>query len=173
MLKKIQRRFILAAMAAFGTVTLLIIVGINAANYYRTTAMQDGLAEALLSHEQTIPAKRQAPPPPLGEMEGRDPEEAFMTRFFTVHCDTDGRIRAASRDYISSVDEVTAEAYAQAVLSKGREKGYYEGYRYRVKREENGISVLFLNSTIQIQSMRSLFFVSLLIGAVSLLMVFF
>lgn len=173
MLKKIQRRFILAAMAAFGTVTLLIIAGINAANYYRTTAMQDGLAEALLSHEQTVPAKRQAPPPPLGEMEGRDPEEAFMTRFFTVHCDTDGRIRAASRDYISSVDEVTAEAYAQAVLSKGREKGYYEGYRYRVKREENGISVLFLNSTIQIQSMRSLFFVSLLIGAVSLLMVFF
>ena len=110
MLKKIQRRFILAAMAAFGTVTLLIIAGINAANYYRTTAMQDGLAEALLSHEQAVPAKRQAQPPPLGEMEGRDPEEAFMTRFFTVHCDTDGRIRAASRDYISSVDEVTAEA---------------------------------------------------------------
>lgn len=173
MLKKIQRRFILAAMAAFGTVTLLIIVGINAANYYRTTAIQDGLAEALLSHEQTVPAKRQTPPPPLREMEGSDPEAAFMTRFFTVHCDTDGRIRAASRDYISSVDEVTAEAYAQAVLSKGREKGYYEGYRYRVKGEENGISVLFLNSTIQIQSMRSLLFVSLLIGAVSLLMVFF
>ena len=41
MLKKIQRRFILAAMAAFGTVMLLIIVGINAANYYRTTSMQD------------------------------------------------------------------------------------------------------------------------------------
>ena len=59
MLKKIQRRFILAAMVAFGTVTLLIIAGINAANYYRTTAMQDGLAEALLSHEQAVPAKRQ------------------------------------------------------------------------------------------------------------------
>lgn len=172
MLNKIRRRFILAAMAAFGTVTLLIIVGINAANYYRTTAMQDGLAEALLSHEQTVPAKRQVPPPPLREMAGRDPEAAFMTRFFVVHCDTDGSIRAASRDYISSVDEVTAEAYAQAVLSKGWEKGYYEGYRYRVKREENGISVLFLNSTIQIQSMRSLLFVSLLIGAVSLLLVF-
>lgn len=172
MFHKIRRRFILAAMAAFGTVTLLIIVGINAANYYRTTATQDGLAEALLLHEGTVPAKRQAPPPPLREMERRDPEAAFMTRFFTVHCDTDGRIRAASRDYISSVDEVTAEAYAQAVLSKGREKGYYEGYRYRVKREENGISVLFLNSTIQIQSMRSLLLVSFLTGTGSLLLVF-
>lgn len=172
MFHKIRRRFILAAMAAFGTVTLLIIVGINAANYYRTTATQDGLAESLLSHEGTVPAKCQAPPPPLREMERRDPEAAFMTRFFTVHCDTDGRIRAASRDYISSVDEVTAEAYAQAVLSKGREKGYYEGYRYRVKREENGISVLFLNSTIQIQSMRSLLLVSFLTGTGSLLLVF-
>lgn len=45
MLKKIQRRFVLAAMAAFGTITLLIIVGINAANYYRTTSMQDHRVE--------------------------------------------------------------------------------------------------------------------------------
>lgn len=62
MLKKIQRRFILAAMAAFGTVMLLIIVGINAANYYRTTSMQDRLVEALFSHEQNVPAKPRAAP---------------------------------------------------------------------------------------------------------------
>ena len=82
MLKKIQRRFILAAMAAFGTVMLLIIVGINAANYYRTTSMQDHLTAALLSNEQTDLGKPQVPPPPVGDMRGRNPEAAFMTRFF-------------------------------------------------------------------------------------------
>lgn len=172
MLRKIQRRFILAAMAAFGTVMLLIIVGINAANYYRTTSMQDRLAETLLSHEQTDSAKPRAPRPPVGDMPGRDPEAAFMTRFFTVHCDADGRVREVLRDYISSVDEETAGAYAQTVLSKNREKGYYEDYRYLVKRSEKGISVLFLNAAIQIQSMRSLFFVSLAIGTGSLFLVF-
>lgn len=173
MLKKIQRRFILAAMAAFGTVMLLIIVGINAANYYRTTSMQDHLTAALLSNEQTHPGKPQAPPPPVGDMRGRNPEAAFMTRFFTVHCDVDGRAREVLRDYISSVDEETAKTYAQAVLSKGREKGYYRDYRYLMSRSGKGISILFLNSAIQLQSMRSLLLVSLTIGLFSLLMVFF
>ena len=107
MLKKIQRRVIQAAMAAFGTVMLLIIVGINAANYYRTTSMQDHLTAALLSNEQTDLGKPQVPSPPVGDMRGRDPEAAFMTRFFTVHCDADGRVREVLRDYISSVDEET------------------------------------------------------------------
>lgn len=173
MLKKIQRRFILAAMAAFGTVMLLILAGINAANYYRTTTMQDQLAEELLFHEQTNRSGPEAPPPPVREKRGRDPEAAFMTRFFTVHCDADGRAKEVLRDYISTVDEETAKAYAQAVLLKGREKGYYKDYRYLVNRSEKGISVLFLNAAIQLQSMRSLLFVSLATGACSLLMVFF
>lgn len=172
MLKRMQRQFILAAMAAFGTVMLLIIVGINAANYYRTTSMQDFLAEELLSHEQTDPAQP-APPPPVGKIPGRNPEAAFMTRFFTVHCDVDGSIKEVLRDYISSVDEETAKAYAQTVLSGGRAKGYYKDYRYLVSRSDKGISILFLNAAIQVQSMRSLLFVSLAIGTCSLMMVFF
>ncbi|MDE5939018.1 MAG: GHKL domain-containing protein [Lachnospiraceae bacterium] len=173
MLKKIQRRFVLAAMAAFGTVMLLIIVGINAANYYRTTSMQDHLAEELLAHEQTARSKRAAPPPPVRDKERRDPEAAFTTRFFTVHCDADGRIGAVSRDFISSVDEETAKAYAQAALARGGEKGYYGTYRYLVRQDEKGITVLFLNAAVHIQSMRSLLLVSLAIGLCSLLMVFF
>ena len=173
MLKKIQRRFILAAMAAFGTVMLLILVGINAANYYRTTTMQDQLATELLTHEQKNRSEPEAPPPPVREKRGRDPEAAFMTRFFTIHCDADGRVKEVLRDYISSVDEETAKAYAQAVLLKGRERGYYKDYRYLVSRSEKGVSVLFLNAAIQLQSMRSLLFVSLATGVCSLLMVFF
>jgi len=172
MLKRIQRRFVLAAMAAFGTVMLLIIVGINAANYYRTAFMQDRLAEALLEDEQAGFSRQEAPPPPDRGISGRDPEAAFMTRFFTVHCDANGGVRAVSRDYISSVDEEEAEKYTQAVLAKGREKGYYGSYRYLVKRDEKEITVLFLNVAFQIQSMRSLLFVSLAIGFGSLLLVF-
>lgn len=171
MLKKIQRRFILAAMAAFGLVMLLIIVGINTLNYSRTTSMQDHLAEALLEHERTGQGEG-APPPPVRDIPGRNPEAAFMTRFFTVHCDADGRVREVLRDYISSVDEETAKAYARAVFSRGREKGYYQDYRYLVRRSEKGITILFLNTAMQLQSMRSLLVVSLAIGACSLFTVF-
>lgn len=129
MLKKIQRRFILAAMAAFGTVMLLIIVGINAANYYRTALMQDHQAEELLEHGREILSGPGEPPPPGRDQPGKDPEAAFMTRFFTVCCDADGVVKRVSRDYISSVDEKTAATYARSVLEKGKEKGYYKGYR--------------------------------------------
>lgn len=84
-------------------------------------------------------AKPKAPLPPVGDKSGRDPEAAFTTRFFAVHCDADGRIRAISRDYIYSVDEETpfpeksrfsvseaaweiAEPFA--VLAKAKEKSY-------------------------------------------------
>ncbi len=154
------------------TVMLLIIVGINAANYYRTTSMQDHLTKELLSQEQSF-RERPKMPPRAWDISERDPEAAFMTRFFTVHCDMDGRVKEVLRDNISSVDEETAKEYAQVVFSRGREKGYFKNYRYLMGRSDKGASILFVNSTIQLQSMRSLFLVSLAIGIFSLLLVFF
>ena len=52
MLKKMQRRFIMAAIAAFATVMFVLVVGINIVNYYRTTSTQDGLVASLLEYEQ-------------------------------------------------------------------------------------------------------------------------
>lgn len=172
MLKKIQRRFILAAMAAFGVVMFALIAGINVANYYRTTSMQDQLARNLLLHEMKVFTQPKTPPPPIEDIPGGGPEAEFTTRFFAVHCDTEGNIKAMSRDYISSVDEEAAREYTKAVLLKGKGKGYYGDYRYLVNENETGVVVLFLNVAIQLQSMRSLLLVSVAIGFVSLLLVF-
>lgn len=171
MLKKIQKRFILAAMSAFGMVMLLIIVGINAANYYRTTSMQDHLVMELLEHERAVFAQPEAPPP-IREIPGGGPEAEFTTRFFVVRCDSDGNIKAVSREYISSVNEEMAGEYACSVLERGQERGYYGDYRYLISRDDMGITILFLNAAMQIQSMRSLLLVSVSIGLFSLLLVF-
>ncbi len=172
MLKKIQRRFILAAMAAFGVVMLALIVGINAVNYYRTTSMQDHLIRDLMEHEQHVVRQPQAAPPPFENMRGGGPEAEFTTRFFAVHCDRKGNIKAMSREHIASVDEKTAKQYTQRVLLKGRERGYYGDYRYLVNRHETGIIVLFLNAAVPLQFMRSLFLVSIGTGCASLFLVF-
>lgn len=172
MLKKIQRRFILAAMAAFGVVMLTLIVGINVANYYQTTSKQDHLIEELLEHERHVFRKPQAPPPPIGKIPGRGPEAEFTTRFFAVHCDAAGNIKAVSREYIASVDEKAAAQYAKEVLLGGREKGYYGDYRYRVSEDEMGIVILFLNVDGPLQFMGSLLLVSLVTGCASLMLVF-
>lgn len=171
MLKKMQRRFIAAAMTAFGTVMLVLVLVINLANYYQTTSGQDDLAGNLLRHERRPPADRQAPPR-LADIPGGGPEAEFTTRFFVMYCGTDGEIKVVSRDHIASIDEETAKKYTEAVLEKGKEKGYYKDYRYRVSREEAGMTVLFLNASHALQSIRSLLFLSIAIGIASILVVF-
>ncbi len=194
MLKKMQRRFIMAAMAAFATVMLMLVVGINIVNYYRTTSMQDGLAASLLEYEKRAyehrtcrnftadakskenkrkPTAHQEPDfPALSEMPGGGPEARFTTRFFAVYNDASGEMEVISRDYIYSIDEETAKVYTEAVLRKGREKGYYGDYRYHVKIDDAGSTVLFLNVTSALQFMKSLLLISLGIGFSSLLVVF-
>ena len=163
MLKKMQRRFIMAAMAAFATVMLVLVAGINIGNYYRTTLTQDGLAASLLEyeqrayerrehrntlsnektkeHERRISAHLDPDFPPISEMPGGGPEARFTTRFFAVYCDIYENIEVISRDYIYSIDEETAKAYTVAVLQKGKEKGYYGDYRYHVKINDAGSTI--------------------------------
>ena len=146
MLKKMRRRFILAAMTAFGMVMGILLVGINVVNYHRTTSMQDQMAEILLSREQRAFHRPEAPLPPMTDIPGGGPEAEFTTRFFAAHCDRYGRILFLARDHISSIDEELARRYTEDVLSREKEKGYYDDYRYIVKRDEMGITVLFLHA---------------------------
>ncbi len=172
MLKKMRRRFILAAMAAFGTVMAVLVAGINLGNYYRTTAVRDEMAANLLAREQRAFHRPEAPLPPMADMPGGGPEAEFTTRFFAAHCDRTGHILFLARDHISSIDEDLAREYTQRILSMGETKGYYKEYRYLVSMDERGITVLFLNVADSLQFMRSLFFVSLGAGIISLFLVF-
>lgn len=172
MLKKIRRRFILAAMAAFGMVMLVIVAGINVANYIQTTSMQDHLAADLLLYgPRAFNPPREGGPLKRGQP-GRGPEAEFITRFFTVQVSPEGNVKEVSRDHISSIDDETAAAYADAVLQKRREKGYYHDYRYLVRRDEAGTTILFLNASMHLQFMASLLLVSSAIGLASLFLVF-
>lgn len=172
MLKKMRRRFILAAMTAFGMVMGILLAGINLVNYYRTTSMQDQMAEILLSREQRAFHRPEAPLPPMTDIPGGGPEAEFTTRFFAAHCDRDGRILFLARDHISSIDEELARRYTEDVLSREKEKGYHGDYRYIVKRDEMGITVLFLHAAGALQSMHRLFWVSFGTGMCSLALVF-
>lgn len=191
MLKKMQRRFIMAAMAAFGTVMFVLVVGINIINYDRTISVQDDMAASLLEYVQQMyahreneltdggvntqrrwdPAYSEPEFPPIAEMLGGGPEARYTTRFFAVYRNLSGEIEVISRDHIYSIDEDTAKEYAEAVLQKGREKGYYGEYRYLVDAGSTGSTVLFLNATPVLQFMRNLFIVSTATGIFSLLVV--
>lgn len=115
MLKKIQRRFILASMAAFGMVMFVIVAGINIANYMQTISMQDRLAMELLLHGPQALKRPRENGPPRRDFPGRGPEAEFFTRFFTVQVSPQGNVEEISRDHISSIDDETAAAYLSLI----------------------------------------------------------
>lgn len=173
MLKKMRWRFIGAAMAAFTAVVLTLLCFVNLWNYHSVTNQQDeALARIMEVENQQLSFSPDRGTPPFGDWAHFSPEVQYSLRFFSVHYDTSGMVLRVNQDYIASVSESDAEAYADAVLESGKTHGYESGYRYLVSTTEDETVVLFLNSEREIQTMRSLLWITLTIAAACLAVVF-
>ena len=173
MLKKMRWRFIGAAMAAFTAVVLTLLCFVNLWNYHSVTNQQDEALTRLMEVEnQQMPFSPGRGAPPFDDWSHFSPEVQYSLRFFSVHYDTNGVVLQVNQDYIASISESDAETYADTVLKNGKAQGYESGYRYLVDTTEDETVVLFLNSEREIQTMRSLLWITLAIAAVCLVVVF-
>lgn len=172
MLKKMQNRFILASMAAFGLVMLLLVAGINIASYVRMSVSQREMMERISDYNRRIEKQPGKKIPPISDMPwAGGPNTEFTKRFFVVRCDEEGVVSLFHRDYISSIDEQTAEEYAEKILERKRKSGKYGDYRYLVENTESGYEITFLNVSDDMAFAQTLLLVSLIIGAGSFLVV--
>lgn len=177
MLRRIQRRFTGAAMAAFSAVILVLFAVVNAGNYRNITAQQDEtLAKLLALAELAAPADALPDVPgdetdaPLSEIgipvpridggKNFSPEVPYMFRYFSVRYASDGTLVQVDQDFIASISRSEAEKYAADVLTLGHTRGYYKSYRYLVGRTGSGTSVIFLNSERELHSVRALLWIS-------------
>lgn len=173
MLKKMRWRFIGAAMAAFTAVVLTLLCFVNLWNYHSVTSQQDEALTRLMEIEdQQMPFSSRRGALPFDDWSHFSPEVQYSLRFFSVHYDTNGIVSRVNQDYIASISESDAEIYADAVLESGKAHGYESDYRYLVSTTEDETVVLFLNSEREIQTMRSLLWITLAIAAACLVVVF-
>ncbi len=173
MLKKMRWRFIGAAMAAFTAVVLTLLCVVNLWNYHSVTNQQDEVLTHLMEMEdQQTPFSPGRNTPPFDDRSHFSPEVQYSLRFFSVHYDADGTVSQVNQDYIASLSESDATAYADAALETDKTHGYKSGYRYLVSPGETGTVVLFLNSEREIQTMQSLLWITLAITALCLAVVF-
>ncbi|SCY42937.1 Signal transduction histidine kinase [Lachnospiraceae bacterium XBB2008] len=173
MLKKMRIRVILAAMLAFLAVILLIAVLVNLVNSAAVAGRADQTLTYVLNYEDHPPADQGPGKPPEGPfMALPDLEANYMTRFFIVRFDPDGKVVSISTDYIASIDEDEAVRYAETALQRRSDRGYMGDYRFR-KSEKDGLTVVaFLNVSREIRDMRSLRLLTLMVSGASLLLVF-
>lgn len=169
MLKKLRRRFIAAAMAAIGAVTLVLLCAVNLWNYKITTDSLDATLDIMSLTGSYSSGKDYSLPEIFG---GHSSEEMYMTRFFAVYYDQNGKAAGVFRDYIATVSVEQALSYSSDALSSGHERGYYGDYRYRVLGASGGSIVVFLNAVPEQQSMKTLLKVSVIVSLLALLAAF-
>lgn len=169
MLRKLRERFILSAMAAFGIVMLMLVAGINALNYKVTVDRQDDMLAGIMEYEQIRESRPPGDKPPMiSDMPWADgPEADFTTRFFIVHCNGEGQLMDIFHEHISSVDQEEIRREAERILSGYREKGYWKDYRYMVRQEDAGVTIIFLNVFREQRLIRSLLWVSVVTALLS------
>ena len=173
MLKRMRWRFIGSAMAAISAVVVVLLFVLNIGNYRNITRQQDEALDRLLEVESMdAPFSDGRGAPPFDGWMHFSPEVQYSLRFFSVHCTPDGEIQEINQDYVASVSETDAESYAHAALASGKTRGYEDGYRYLIEQGEDETVVLFLNSERELQTIRSLLFITLAVAGGSLLLVF-
>ena len=172
MLKKMRRRFIGAAMAAFSAVIVILLCAVNLWNWHSVVGQLDQTIDMLQSPAPGDALRPFSPDkPPADPLDQFSPEVQYMIRFFAVECDADGQVQTVDQDFIASVTQQTAEEYTAAVLEKGKTRGFYQGYRYAVDRQADGITLLFLNAEREVHSLVTLLLTTGLIAAACLLAV--
>ena len=172
MLKKMRRRFIGAAMAAFSAVIVILLCAVNLWNWHSVVGQLDQTIDMLQSPAPGGALRPFSPDkPPTDPLDQFSPEVQYMIRFFAVECDADGQVQAVDQDFIASVTQQTAEEYTAAVLEKRKTRGFYQGYRYAVNRQADGITLLFLNAEREVHSLVTLLLTTGLIAAACLLAV--
>lgn len=173
MLKKMRRRFIAAAMAAFAAVILTLLCVINLWNRSDIVRQQDETLQRIADMETNTLRPQQKDLLPLPGGDRYSLEVQYMLRFFSVACTGDGHIYSVNQDFIASISRQDAERYTAAVLAKGHQRGYYNGYRYlKTTYGDGGYRLVFLNAEREIQSMNDLLMLTIGIAFGCLLVVF-
>lgn len=169
MLKKMRWRFIMVAMIAFFAVIFSLSCFVNIWNYKSTTASQDNILESLYNAQ--LEGLPQDDMPPIENIDKYSKEVPYMIRFFSVEYDNDGNTNLY-QDYIASLSNDDALEYGETIKESNNTKGYYKGYRYLKKIDSDKTIILFLNSEREIQMMKTLLIITIIIALLSLIVVF-
>lgn len=181
MLKKMRWHFILAAMLAVFIMLVAVLAGINVWNYHTTAERADHRIQEIYGFESgKVPgmenseenASQPVPPDIFNRPDDHDPEAPYTTRFFIVRLDEEGNVTDVSTDFIASVTQTEAEEFARKVLNEKRQVGYYKNYRFQILAKKNDNIVIFLNTTMELRSVRNVLLISCLVGVVCFLVVF-
>lgn len=145
MIKKLRVKFVALAMGALAAVLAVILGSVSFLNYWAVVEEADETLEILADNDGVFP-KNDKQRKDKGGFGPESPERPYEIRYFSVVLNDAGGIRTVDTGKIAAVDTETAIAYAQRVVSEGKQRGFLEDYRYaRTAVPDGGARVVFLD----------------------------
>lgn len=172
MIKKLRKKFIILALCVVAAVIVVIVAGIDVANYIN---MKND-ADDVIAYVSVSGSANVQPDPPGGQLPFFDGKErdlpknlpnetAFAARYFVVETDADGNVRSYNLDRIAFVSE---EDLSALVRQATREKGFVGNYRYQKTMTSSGAKYVFLDCEKEIDATRTFVISGAIITAVGL-----
>ena len=193
MIRKLRKKFLLAALVAVFLVLLVLIGAINILNYRSLVTEADETLQILASNGGAFPRQmfreRDLPPEPGEGQEplspppeaGREPFEerrgsygelAYQSRFYTAWFDGEGALSRLDLENLASLTETEAASLAEEVYAAGRERGFSGDYRYCRTDLGGETMLLLLNCQRELATFRSFLYASVGISLAGVLGVF-
>ena len=143
MINRLRRNFIISAGIVVFAVILVIVGGINVANYVNMIKKVD----ESINYLYTINDGGEFAHDDMFRLPEMDKETKYKSRYFVAKVDSNGQIIGVDCSKIASVDEETAKEMTQKLLKKSRGRAFYKSFRYARFKEENGETYIFLDCT--------------------------
>ena len=102
---------------------------------------------------------------------GMSPETPYNSRYFSVTIASDGTVRASDTGHIAAVGEEEARELAKRVRTSGKTSGYVGVYRYGVRSENDTITVVFLDESVELSAFRSSLFTGIAVSGAGMAVV--
>lgn len=139
---KLRKKFIYFSVGIIAIVLLSIMAFVNVTNFYNLKRSSDELLKTLVENNGVMPSFK---------LNDNSKEEKtvylknFSNRFFTVKTDNKKNVITVNTDDVFFTSASEAVEYAKDVLSSGKSKGYYGGFKYVVENTENGKLIAFVD----------------------------
>ena len=170
MIQKLRVRFVILAMSTLLTVLLVLVGGINIANYTGIVSEADRLLspDNLGRMEKTIGGKADIVfNGPLAQ------ERHNYARFFSVTLAADGTILDVQIPVFSFVEREEATALAEKVCAQPSDNGFQSVYRYsRQSSGDDTVTIRFLDCGRELGFFQRFLLVSLILSALGVLVLF-
>ena len=150
MIAELRRKLVKICALSSLAVLVLIFALIYALSLRQLNEAMDMLTERIAANGGRFPefsAGEQARPPagPAGDFVAG--ETGASTRFFVVSFDEEGEAVHINVGAVSSVSADDAAAYAGEAAAGGKQKGWYENYRYLRYEKEESYDLVFVDGT--------------------------